>query len=137
MRARALPWLSGLLFIAALTLYWRSGAGTSMTADPAAMLREIQSLNELVTIKYSIQKVVGLEEQKRPLGTEKILLIVQAKVLAGVDLSKLSARDVAVLKPGEILVRLPPAQVLHVVVDEKATKGVGPAGDVVDAVGAI
>ena len=34
--------------------------------------------------------MVGLEEQKRPVGSEKLLLIVQAKVLVGVDLSALS-----------------------------------------------
>ncbi len=93
-----------------------------MTADPPAMLREIQKLNELVTVKYSIQKVVGFEEQKQPVGTEKLLLIVQARVLGGVDLSTLTERDVAILKPGEVMIRLPKAKILHVVVDEKATK---------------
>ncbi len=112
--------LAGLLFAAAMGLFLRSRSG--VTADPPAMLREIQRLNELVTVKYSIQKVVGFEEQKRPLGSEKLLLIVQAKVLAGVDLAAISSRDVVRLKQGDFLVRLPEAKILHVVIDEKSTK---------------
>ena len=122
MKPKLLLASSGLLFVAALGLFLRSHAQFSLTADPPAMLREIQRLNELVTVKYSIQKVVGFEEQKQPLGSEKLLLIVQAKVLAGVDLALLTRRDVVEAKPGELLVRLPAAKILHVVVDEKATK---------------
>ena len=114
--------VSGLLFVAAVVLFWRSSASTSVTADPPAMLREIQRLNELVTVKYSVQKVVGFEEKKEPVGAEKLLLIVQAKVLAGVELNGLTEKDVVSLKPGELLIRLPPPKILHVVVDEKGTK---------------
>lgn len=121
MKQRLLLLTMVILGAGALILY-RYGPRTAVTADPPAMLREIQRLNELVTVKYSVQKVVGLEEQKPLLGSEKLLLIVQAKVLAGVDLSTLTSQDVASLKPGEVLVRLPPAKILHVVVDEKATK---------------
>ena len=121
MKAKHLLMICGLLFAAVVGLFIRSGR-TGVTADAPAMLREIQRLNELVTVKYSIQKVVGLEEQKRPVGSEKLLLIVQAKVLAGVDLAALSSADVINIKTGELLVRLPAARILHVVVDEKSTK---------------
>lgn len=121
MKPKLLGLAMALLALGAFFVF-RNGLRTSVTADPPAMLREIQRLNELVTIKYSVQKVIGLEEQKPLLGSEKLLLIVQAKVLAGVDLSTLTAADVAQLKPGEVLVKLPAARVLHVVVDEKATK---------------
>ena len=121
MKPKYFTLISGLLFAAALGLFLRSGR-TGVTADAPAMLREIQRLSELVTVKYSIQKVVGFEEQKRPVGSEKLLLIVQAKVLAGVDLAALSSADVIQVKTGELLVRLPAAKILHVVVDEKSTK---------------
>jgi hypothetical protein len=112
----------GLAFLTALTVYFAIGSRWQVTADPPATLREIQRLNELVTVKYSIQKVVGFEEQKQPLGMEKLLLIVQAKVLAGVDLASLTPADIKESTPGNILVRLPQAKILHVIVDEKATK---------------
>ena len=121
MKPKHLTLISGLLFAVALGLFLR-GSRVGVTADAPAMLREIQRLNELVTVKYSIQKVGGLEEQKRPVGSEKLLLIVQAKVLAGVDLAALSSADVINVKTGELLVRLPAARILHVVVDEKSTK---------------
>jgi hypothetical protein len=79
-------------------------------------------LNELVSVKYTIQKVVGLEEKKVPLGSEKILLFVQAEVLAGVDLSLLAPSDVKSL-PGQIIhVTLPAPKIVHVVIDDKQTK---------------
>jgi len=37
-----------------------------------AILHEIQGLSQLTSVKYTIQKVVGLEEQKHPFGSEKI-----------------------------------------------------------------
>ncbi len=121
MKAKHLTLISAMLLVAALAFFWRSSR-VGVSADPPAMLREIQRLNELVTVKYSIQKVVGLQEQKQWVGSEKLLLIVQAKVLAGVDLATLSSTDVIRVRTGELLVRLPPAQILHVVVDEKSTK---------------
>jgi len=35
------------------------------TADLPGMVRQIQQLSELVTVKYSVQKVIGLEEAVR------------------------------------------------------------------------
>ena len=122
MKPQHLLWISGLLFLAAVVLFFRTNSRTILTADPPAMLREIQRLDELVTVKYAIQKVVGLEEQKKPLGAEKLLLIVQAKVLAGVDLATLKPQHLAIVKTGELLVQLPPPKILHVVIDEKATR---------------
>jgi RNA polymerase sigma factor (sigma-70 family) len=61
------------------------------------VIREIQGLNELVSVKYTLQKVIALEEKKTPLGSEKILLFVQAEALGGIDLSKLTAGDVETL----------------------------------------
>jgi hypothetical protein len=79
-------------------------------------------LNELVSVKYTIQKVVGLEEKKVPLGSEKILLFVQAEVLAGIDLSLLSPGDVKLLPGQSMHVTLPAPKIVHLVIDDKQTK---------------
>ncbi len=92
------------------------------TLDAPAMVREIQGLSELVSVKYTVQKVVGLEEKKTPVGSEKLLLIVQAEVLAGVDLSQLTPGSVKILPRDEIKLALPPAQIFHIVIDDKQTK---------------
>jgi hypothetical protein len=86
------------------------------------VVQEIQHLNELVTVKYTVQKVVGLEEKKVPLGSEKLLLIVQAEVLAGTDLSRLSARDVKLLARDRIQVKLPAPKIIQIAIDDKQTK---------------
>lgn len=91
------------------------------TVDVPAVLKQIQKLNELVTVKYTIQKVVGLEEEKVPFGSEKILLLVQATALGGVDLSVLTTQDVTSVS-NNITIRLPAARVLHVFPNEKETR---------------
>ncbi len=90
--------------------------------DPATVVHEIQRLNELVSVKYTVQKVVGLEEQKVPFGSEKLLLFVQAEVLAGIDLSKLAASDVKLLPARSLRVLLPPPKIVHIIIDDKQTK---------------
>lgn len=92
------------------------------TLDAPAVVREIQTMNELVSVKYTIQKVVGLEEKKVPLGSEKLLLIIQAEVLAGIDLSTLTAGDVKMLPGKRVQIALPPPKIVHIVIDDKETK---------------
>ncbi len=75
--------------LVALIIYVRFGRGSAyVRLDTPSVVREIRQLNELVTVRYSIEKVVGMKEQKSPLGAESILLLVQGRVLAGVDLSR-------------------------------------------------
>jgi hypothetical protein len=87
-----------------------------------AIVREIQGLSELVSVKYTVQKVVGLEEKKTPVGSEKLLLIVQAEVLAGVDLAALTPGSIKILPHDEVRLALPPAQIFHIVIDDNQTK---------------
>jgi len=109
---------------ACLYLYYFGGrrAVIRRVVDPPAVVREIQELSELVTVRYSIQKVVGLEEDKVPFGSERVLLLVQGDVLSGVDLSLLSTNDVQVSADDVVTARLPQPKVMHVYVDEKQTR---------------
>src|ERR1700734_728178 len=88
------------------------------TLDAVSVVHEIQKLNELVSVKYTIQKVVGLEEQKVPFGSEKLLLFVQAEVLGGIDLSSMNAGDVKLLPAKRLRVVLPPPKIVHIVIDD-------------------
>ncbi len=109
---------------ACLYLYWFGGrrAVVRRVVDAPAVVREIQELSELVTVRYRIQKVVGLEEEKVPFGSERILLLVQGDVLGGVDLSLLSTNDVQVTAEGVVTARLPQPKVMHVYLDEQQTR---------------
>ena len=117
--------VAGIL-LAAIVLHFsrnmtREGSA-AQTLDPATVVHEIQRLNELVSVRYTVQKVVGLEEQKVPFGSEKLLLFVQAEVLAGIDLSNLAASNVKLLPARGMQVVLPPPKIVHIVIDDKQTK---------------
>ena len=99
-----------------------SATSPATTLDPVSVVHQIQRLNELVSVKYTVQKVVGLEEQKVPFGSEKLLLFVQAEVLAGIDLSKLAAADIKWLPGKRMQLMLPPPKIEHVVIDDKESK---------------
>ncbi len=91
-------------------------------ADPDAILKEVRPLRELVTVRYSIQKVAGLKEDKTPVGSESILLIVQAQVLGGVDLGQLGDKDIRMDAQHRVAIKLPAAKILHINLDERNTQ---------------
>ncbi len=105
-----------------VSLVWERRTSPVRTLDSPAIVREIQGLTELVSVKYTVQKVVGLEEKKTPVGSEKLLLIVQAEVLAGVDLGALTPGSIKILPQDEIKLAVPAARIFHIVIDDKETK---------------
>ena len=111
-----------VLALLGLTYFNRAERQLNLASNPPALLLQIQKMNELVSVKYSIQKVVSLEERKQPLGTEKLLLIVQAKVGAGIDMGRLRKVDLNRDGKGAYVVRLPEAEILYVAIDERETK---------------
>jgi len=92
------------------------------TASPATIITEVRKLNQLVTVQFSIQRVVGIREPKVPVGEESILLMVQGEVLAGVDLDRLRDRDVTYAGDRTVTVALPPARLFKSFLDESQTK---------------
>jgi len=112
--------VASLLVIIAAVVFWRRTVHPD--PDPAAVLAQVRQLNQLATVRYTVQKVVGIREQKQPLGSEAILLIVQARVEAGVDLAAMGPGDITVRPDRSVVVVLPKSQILNVAVDEKETK---------------
>lgn len=101
--------------------FWLAQRGPSK-ADSPAVVAQIQQMNELSTVNYTVQKVIGLTEEKTPVGAESILIVIQARVRAGVDLAGLQPRDVTARPDGAVVIRLPSARILDVALDEKETK---------------
>jgi hypothetical protein len=112
----------GALIIAIGLVLWLARRERQPHLDPPAVVAQIQQLNQLATVRYTIQKVVSITEDRNPVGSESILLILQARVEAGIDLSRMQPRDLSVARDGSVTLRLPPAQVLNVAVDENETK---------------
>ena len=110
------------VLVLALAVWWFFARPQTLAANLPSLLREVQALNELVSVKYRVQKVVGMEEQKAYAGAERLLLIVQADVLAGVDLNGLRATDLSWTGRRRVLLHLPEPKILRVVLDDKQTK---------------
>jgi hypothetical protein len=113
----------GLVLIAIGASWWLvRRAPPAPPLDPPAILTQVRQLSRLASVHYTVQKVVAIREDKQPVGSESILLILQASVEAGIDLAALRPEDVSVGSNGGIVIRLPQAQILHVSVDENQTK---------------
>ena len=112
---------AGVLLVLAMIWMARQG-GRRPQVDLPSILLQVRQMNQLTTVRYTVQKVIGITEQKQPVGSEAILLIVQARVEAGIDLAGLRQEDVTVRVDGTVVVRLPAAKVLNVTVDETETK---------------
>jgi hypothetical protein len=117
---------TALLFvlIVGLIVYARvyaPGATWLRPLDTPAVVNQVRGLKELVTVRYVVQKVVGVTETHVPVGEESILLMVQGRAQAGVDLGAITQYDVQVTGK-KVKIRLPQAQVFDVFIDEKNTK---------------
>ncbi|MGC8744387.1 MAG: DUF4230 domain-containing protein [Verrucomicrobiia bacterium] len=88
--------------------------------DTATILKQAQGLVELVTVKYVLQRVVVLEDAKW-YGENRVVLVVTGVVKAGVDLSKLTQQDIQI-SGTNLVVILPPAQIMDAYIDEKNTQ---------------
>lgn len=112
---------AGVLLMSLMWSVWPFRGGFQRFIDAPVVVREVQQLSELVSVKYSVQKVVGLKEDKIPFGTESILLVVEGRVLGGINLGALREQDIEV-RGRKVWVRLPPPEILHVYLNEEQTK---------------
>jgi Protein of unknown function (DUF4230) len=112
-----------ICLLVAIIVYLRlfGPGGTHRTLDSQSVVKEVSQLNQLVTVKYSIEKVVGMKEDKSPVGTESILLLVRGRVLAGVDLAELKAGDVT-FSDKIVRLQLPAPAIQEAYLDEKYTQ---------------
>lgn len=95
--------------------------------NTVAVVQQIQSLSDLVTVKYVIEKV---EIVNSPPGTtlgmfvqgeNRIMLLAHGIVKAGIDLGSLKPEDVAIIGK-KIILHLPPPQITDAYLDENQTK---------------
>lgn len=88
----------------------------------ATVLRQVQTLSQLVTVKYVMEKVVVYEDVKWfPGGDNRVLMIAHGIVKAGVNLEKLRPEDIEVT--GSVVkIRLPNPQITDCYLDERQTQ---------------
>ena len=116
---RGLRWLP--VWVLALAVFFGAGlwVGSPRRADSPVLLREVQELSELVTVKYVMSHVMT-KEKVTWLGTDQILLVAQGVVKAGVDLRRMKEEDLRVVGKS-VSIRLPRAEVTDNYLVEKYT----------------
>ena len=124
----ALALIFGLGLLVGIVLPRMAGLGsTPRTYNTAVLLRQVQTLSQLVTVKYVLEKVVILEDPpqnpvRRLLPDEtRVILVAHGIVKAGVDLSRLKNGDLK-LSGNRIEITLPAAQITDSYLDDTQTK---------------
>lgn len=103
------------------------GSSRGRVYNTSTVLQQVQTLSELVTVKYVMEKVVIQEDPseytiRRLLPDDtRVILVAHGIVKAGVDLSKMQPGDVR-LSGKQVTLALPKAQITDAYLDEKQTK---------------
>ena len=99
---------------------WLKGGHTLHEENTATVVEQIQTLSDLVTVKYVVEKVEILEDAKW-YGENRVMLLAHGIVKAGIDLKRLKPGDVTV-SGKKITIRLPVPQVTDAYLDDSQTK---------------
>ena len=102
------------------TARWLNHASGLRFWNTTSVVHEVQSLSDLVTVKYVMDKVVVLEDVKW-YGENRVLLLAQGVVKAGIDLKKLKPENVSI-SGKKITLKLPPTEITDAYLDDKASQ---------------
>ena len=108
------------IFIALLFLRPPAIGAPPKIQSTATIVQQVQTLSELVTVKYVLEKVVILDDIKW-YGENRVLLVAHGIVKAGVDLQEIRPEDVRV-EDKKILLKLPRARITDVYLDDQKTR---------------
>lgn len=99
---------------------------TVIDEDRPAVIEKIRSVARLETSVYSIEKVVPARTDHGAITGffrgDELLLLAHGRVIAGVDLSKLTEHDVDVTRETDVWIMLPESEIFHASLDNEATK---------------
>src|ERR1700757_4192300 len=92
-------WLSTGLGLWHLLGLFRSGQ-TSINVSQPTVVRQIQQLQRLETVTYTMDKIISGERDNpylpKFLAGDRLLLVVHGEVIGGIDLAKIQPSDVSV-----------------------------------------
>lgn len=141
---RAYPWVRGALLGAVLTILligaavWLStglglfrlisgfgGGHTQFNVDQPTVVHQIQQLQRLETVSYTMDKIISGEHDNaylpKFLAGDRLLLVVHGEVVGGINLAGLQPGDVQI-QGQKVWIHLPPAEVLSTRIDNLKTK---------------
>jgi hypothetical protein len=116
--------LASVAAVVAVWLFRNAGPPRVDTSRPT-VVRQIQQLQRLETVVFSMDKIVsgGWESRYLPmfLAGERLLLVVDGEVTAGVDLGHLAAADITVTGQ-TIRMKMPDPEIFSARVDNERTR---------------
>jgi len=122
--AGALVWLSGGLGLLHLIGILHGGR-TLINVDQPTVVRQIQQLQRLETVSYTMDKIISGEHANaylpKFLAGDRLLLVVHGEVVAGINLAGVQPGDVLV-QGQKVSIRLPAAEVFSTRIDNAKTK---------------
>lgn len=101
------------------------GGRTVVNVDQPTVVRQIQQLQRLESVSYTLDKIISGEHETpylpKFLVGDRLLLVVHGEVIAGVNLGTLQPGDVAV-QGSDISIRMPQAEVFSTRIDNAKTR---------------
>lgn len=101
------------------------GGNVVMQASQPTVVRQIQQLQRLETVRYSVDKIISGERDSaylpKFLVSDRLLLVVHGEVIGGLDLSRLQSSDVSV-RGRVVTIHLPSPEILVTRVDNAKTR---------------
>ncbi len=113
------------IFLGVIVSRWR-GTGLHFE-NTTAVVQQVQTLSDLVTVKYVMQKIEIVDSPPTSTlgqfvqGDSRVLMLAQGVVKAGIDLKKIQPGDVSV-SGKKISIKLPPPQITDAYLDDSQTK---------------
>lgn len=99
--------------------------GSLIHIDQPTVVRQIQQLQRLETVSFSMDKIISGEHENpylpKFLVSDRLLLVVHGSVIAGVDLNQLQPQDVTI-HGKSISLRIPKSQILLTRLDNSKTR---------------
>ena len=124
---RNFTWTLTAVVVLALTVYltftaarWLNRGSSRFFWNTTSVVHEVQSLADLVTVKYVMDKVVVLEDVKW-YGENRVLLLAHGVVKAGIDLKRLTPADIRI-SGKTVSLRLPPPSITDAYLDDAASQ---------------
>jgi hypothetical protein len=120
----ALVWFSTGLGLFHLISDLRGG-GTQINVDQPTVVHQIQQLQRLETVNYTMDKIISGEHANaylpKFLAGDRLLLVVHGEVVAGINLAGLQPGDV-LIQGQKVSIHLPAAEVFGTRIDNARTR---------------
>lgn len=99
--------------------------GTIISVSQPTVVRQIQQLQRLETVNFTMDKIISGERDNpylpKFLAGDRLLLVVHGEVIGGIDLAKVQPRDVAV-SGRAISLHIPQAEIFSTRIDNAKTR---------------